>query len=84
MEENEDRKSVKITESTLFPLSILFVIMGGMFWITMMYAQVMENTKQIAELKIKQDQYNFDIKKITTDLAEIKGALGMKKRGNGE
>ena len=74
-----ERKPVKITENTLLPLSMILVLMGGVVWLTSIYAQTTENTKSIVELNRKQDEYNRTLSQISNQLSEIKGALGMKK-----
>jgi hypothetical protein len=44
-----------ITEKTLIPISAIGVVVGGVFWLTMLYFQTNANAKALADLSLKQD-----------------------------
>ena len=51
----------KITENTLIPISLLSVLAGGIFWLSAIYANGNENTKNIDKLFVRQDQVEATI-----------------------
>jgi hypothetical protein len=70
----------KITPDTLFPISLIIVIMSGVAGLTNIYAQTAENTKAIVELNHKQDEYNKNLLEVSIRLSRIEGALGVRRR----
>lgn len=44
-------KVAKITETTLLPISLVLTIIGGVFWLTMIYSQTEANAKEISKIK---------------------------------
>lgn len=52
----------RITENTLIPISILGVIAGGIFWLSTIYAQGMQNAKDIDSLTSELKEISIEIK----------------------
>lgn len=42
-----------ISESTMLPISLIITILGGVFWITSMYAETKYNTASIVKMETK-------------------------------
>lgn len=72
----------KITENTLVPISILGVIVGGIFWLSNMYFQTKASADDIVEIKAFQLQYMKDTAQIREDMAVIKATLKEIKNGS--
>jgi hypothetical protein len=68
-------KVKRITEDTLIPISLVIMLVGGVFWLTSMYNATAANSKDIAELKVKQEQYNQTVQAIWIELVTIKTRL---------
>ena len=64
-----------INENTVLPLSLIITLMGGIFWLTIIYAQGKQNTADIAEVKGAQSQYNHIMQSIDHRLSEIEGQM---------
>lgn len=69
----------KLTETTLIPLSMVIALVGGVFWLSTMYAQGAANAKaqeetkvEILEIKKKQEKYVEDMALIRESLIELK------------
>ena len=73
-----EKKPVKITENTLIPVSLIVILLGGVVWLTIMYAQGNANAKAIEQLSQRQDEYTKTVLTIDTRLSHIEGALGVK------
>ena len=73
-----EKKPVKITENTLNPVSLIVILLGGVVWLTIMYAQGNANAKAIEQLSQRQDEYTKTVLTIDTRLSHIEGALGVK------
>lgn len=61
----------KITESTLIPISLLFVIMGGVIWLTTIYQKVEASQAKLSQL----ESAIIDIATIKNDIQYIKKQL---------
>lgn len=46
-------KLTRLTENTFVPLSFILVIVGGVFWLTMLYAESSANAKGLENLQVK-------------------------------
>jgi enamine deaminase RidA (YjgF/YER057c/UK114 family) len=51
-----------VSEKTLIPVSLLTVVMGGVFWLSSMYAKTNANAEAIVEIKdqTRQDREHLD------------------------
>lgn len=45
----------KITENTLLPISLVVVLIGGVFWLTSIYNQTVANAQDILNIQETQD-----------------------------
>lgn len=51
----------KITENTLLPISLVSSLVGGIVWLSVIWANGSENTKSIDKLFVRQDQIEATI-----------------------
>jgi hypothetical protein len=72
-------KPTVLSQSTLLPVSIVGVLFGAAMWLTTIYVQGQENTKQIVEIKEQRkddmDYIRHDLKEIQKELKEINSKL---------
>lgn len=72
-------KAMKITEKTLIPISLLTIIVGGVFWLTNIYFSTATNASEIKELKQQRKDdtilINEKLDKLIEDVSFIKGKL---------
>lgn len=61
-----------LSEGTLIPVSLLVVIVGGVFWLSSMYAQTNANAESVVEIK---QQQKDDRKEIMDRLSLIDGKI---------
>lgn len=66
----------KIFEGTLMPVSLVITLMGGVFWLSSMYAKTSANTDSITKLEQKLEY----IHSIDQRLAVIEGELKRLRR----
>ncbi len=71
------REMKAITETTLLPISLVIVVIGGIVWLTSLYAKTDESFKAIARLESSQDAYYRNLQEISTRLSRIEGKLGI-------
>lgn len=69
-----------ITKNTMVPLSVLACLIGGIMWITMVYAQVKQNTKELEKIGEKSDSYLETLHSIDIRLGAIETELKIKMR----
>jgi len=69
-----------ITENTTISISVVISLIGGIFWLTTLYAKAESTEKAVERVEIKQDSYNNHLLEIKEDLGLIKGSLGIKRR----
>ena len=67
-----------ITEQTLLPLSLVGVLIGGVFWFSNLWAISKQNSEEIKEIKSKQEEYVQNMYQVNQRLSRIEGALGVK------
>ncbi len=67
-----------ITEKTVIPLGVFVILVGGIVWLTSIYAESHQNAVAISELKLKQDEYNRTVQSIDSRLSHIEGVLSDK------
>lgn len=67
----------KITETTLFPLSLVILIAGGVFWLSSVYSTASTTKDEVTLLRQKQDEYYDAIQKVDERLSRIEGKLGI-------
>jgi hypothetical protein len=68
-----------ITEKTLLPVSLVIVIIGGVFWLTTLHSKVNANEKELDEINgIEQGTLRSQIIEANKALARIEGHLGTK------
>lgn len=65
----------QISEKTLMPLGMVFVVIGATAWLSQVSSKADANTRAIEELKAKQAEYNNVVQAINTRLANIEGKL---------
>ncbi len=68
-------RSNRISENTLMPVSLVIILIGGVFWLTQIYVQGNDNSKAIEKQQIWQQ--NMDHK-----MYLIMGALKVKDNGS--
>lgn len=66
-----------VTEGTLLPISLVIVFMGGVVWLTTLYAKTEANAAALQKIEFKQDQYLQNLEKILQKLNRIEGKLGI-------
>ena len=70
----------RIDEKTLFPLSLIILIMGGVMWLTSMSSKVNANEKQLEDLNSTHPgSLRHEVKEIQKSLSRIEGALHIKR-----
>ena len=62
----------KITEKTLIPLSLVISIVGGVFWLTTMWADTQANALTIEKIEFKQEKFS---RAVVDKLDDIKDRL---------
>ena len=71
----------KITELTLLPISLVIVIIGGVVWLTQIYALANSNKTSVVEIKDRQESvYNrldSNLNSIDRRLSRIEGKLNI-------
>lgn len=82
MTDEKKRRLSAITENTLLPLSLVFVLIGGIAWLTNLNAQTLENSRNIQELLRKQEEYNTTLARIDRRLSHIEGKMGVQTDGS--
>ena len=63
----------KLTAETMVPISIIAVLAGGIFWLSVMYADLSHATSQIDSLKTDMERINV----IDTRLSRIEGKIDI-------
>lgn len=81
-EERTIHKVSRVTESTLFPLSLIFVMIGCVYWVSSLAFQVTASAKSIEKLEDERKEYLQNVQELKTDIATIKGMLEEMKRGS--
>ena len=71
----KEEKRSRLTEHSWISLSLAFVLVGGAFWATLVYAQVGQSKDDIAKLEAKQMEYDRQLSEINQKLATIQGML---------
>ncbi len=66
-----------ITEGTVIPLSLVLVLIGGIFWLSTVYSTANTTMEEVKLLRQKQDDYYDTIEKIDVRLSRIEGKLGI-------
>lgn len=68
----------KLTESTLIPIGLAVVVIGGgAVWLTVLADTVSGTSKEVLTIREKQDKYQEDIHQIKLDLTKIKTKMGI-------
>ena len=79
MGENKEEKTTLINRNSYVSLSLVITLIGGVVWITAIYANAKMNTKALGKLNKKvidlEKTYNDDVKIVKNDLGVIKGQL---------
>lgn len=72
-------KQVILTEHTLVPLGVIAVLIGGIAWLTTLYADTKNNGNTLLRIEQKQDTLEDgiyqELKAINTRLSMIEGRL---------
>ena len=73
---------VKLTEKTLVPVSLILVLLGGVLWLSEIYAMAKHSTEEIKSIKLEKrqdlDAINAKFDRILSDLNYIKGRVERK------
>lgn len=69
-----------VTEGTFIPVSLVIVFMGGVVWLTTLYAKAEATALALQKLEQKQEQYNQNLEHIIRKLSRIEGKLGIHER----
>lgn len=78
---------MKITESTLLPISLVITLLGGGGFVTYIYYQTVANAKELSELKVKQDmltEIRLDISVIKTKIEAMERRTWPRGRYDGQ
>ena len=67
-----DFKMSKIFEGTLLPISFVIVIMGGVFWLSSMYAETKANSAAIDKMELKLEYIQSIDKRLAIIESELK------------
>ena len=71
-----------INENSLVPLSLVIALLGGAGWLTMVYANGMENGRAIVEIKSDSAKAADVLMRVERDVSYIRGFIeAEKKRG---
>jgi len=70
----------KISEETLLPISLVIVLVGGVFWLSSAYSQITANAADIADIKDERVELTTVISRIDRRLSRIEGRLKIKGR----
>lgn len=68
-------KSMRFTEGTLLPVSLVILIMSAVYWVASLSFQVTANAEGMHQLTNEQKMYSDAITQIKLDIAEIKGMV---------
>lgn len=68
-----------ISENTPISIGLLMTIIGGIFWLTNLYAQTISNSNALHRIENNQDRYTQNLEQINMRLSHIEGALGTNK-----
>ena len=69
-----------LNEKTLLPISLVVILLGGVFWLSTVFAQVRVNADRLKELREDQKLYLKTVQKIDRRLSNIEGGLGIKSK----
>lgn len=61
----------KFTENTLVPVSMVIALIGGIGWLTMVYANGVSNTEKVASLETKSEKVTEKLDDIIQRLIRI-------------
>lgn len=67
-----------LSEKTPVTVGLVITAIGGVFWLSMVFAQGQENAKAIAEIKAEKAEYSKTVNDINQRLSRIEGAVGVK------
>lgn len=70
-------KIKQISESTLVPISLVLVFLGGAAWMTTINSKATATEGDVAEIKLNQKEYEKLARKIDERLSHIEGKLGI-------
>lgn len=80
-EEKHIHKVSKLNESTLLPLSLVFVVIGCVYWVSSLSFQVQANATQLNEMTKERKEYLQTVNSLQNDVSTIKGMLEAMQRG---
>lgn len=66
-----------ISEKTPVTIGLVIAMLGGVIWLSTLYAKTVETSTELSRIESKQDQYDRDIKEISNHLSLIEGKLGI-------
>lgn len=67
-----------ISEHTSISLTVLISLVGGIFWLTTLYAKTESTAQAISRIEINQTEYNKNLMEINQRLSRIEGMLDNK------
>lgn len=74
------KKLMQISEDTLLPISLVIVLVGGVFWLSSAYSQISANAADIADIKQERETLTAVVSRIDRRLSRIEGRLKIKGR----
>lgn len=66
-----------LSENTPISVGVVSILIGGVVWLTQLYAQTNENSEALKRIEMSQDQYNKNMEEIRDRLARIEGKLSQ-------
>lgn len=68
-----------LSEKTLIPISLVIVLVGGVFWLTTIYWRGISTAEAVLRVESKQDLYLKEVQEINARLTTIEATLGVKR-----
>ncbi len=65
----------KITEDTAVSISLLIVIIGGVFWLSTLYAKTNNTAEAVSRIEDKSQEYQKTVDEINLRLTRIEAKL---------
>jgi len=64
-----------ITENTLIPISLVIVFLGGVMWLSLLYAKSENVSLTVIRIEETQKTYTLNLQEINSRLSRIEGQL---------
>lgn len=76
----KDKMRNVINESTSISVGLLITLVGGIFWLSTLYAKTEATAKAVERIEIRQNKYNDTVGEINERLSRIEGAMSRDRR----